>query len=499
MKKLIAMLLVLITLTATACAEELTVYYWGDERDIDAAFLAAHPGVTLAKSRMVGSYPWTASEMAGKMLTREFDYDVFYVGTSDHLPQDIIDKGYALDLSGSEIVREAVARMHPAIQAQAVRDGKIYALPYAVAFNPKPMVCNPEAWEALGYTEADIPQSFPEFLDFLNAWVERQRQNPQDEYWVFNSMDVTVYTSSYYTYQLTQLLMENYILQKQFAGEPLTFDEPELLALLKRVRETGAAIYSIETVKEESMGRVGTALFMTEMMGSRMDEADIERWQVPLRLNREQPVVVSGEMSLAMVYAGTDTPELAIDYIESIVQNNTDNGHRWADSTLYTDGQPIVNEKQADDIRHWSNLIALAEHRLANDKTPYTEYMDLEGWTQQQLNNYAHNAAEAWDWSDSQTRDFLDSWHWYLDQAIKQEYLFSPEALAAWQRFIQRMYFPEPSAFSSSTDVGVNFYSLMDQFAEGTISAEQLVQEAARIAWMVEMENQSASASSVNG
>ena len=490
MKKLIAMLLVLMTLTAAACAEELTVYYWGDDREIDAAFLAAHPGVTLAESRMSGSYPQTASEMAGKMLTREFDYDVFYVKTDTHLPQEIIDKGYALDLSGSEIIREAVARMHPALQAQAVRDGKIYALPYAASFNPKPMICNPEAWEALGYTEADIPQSFPEFLDFLNAWVARQRQNPQEEYWVFNSMDVTVYTSSYYTYQLTRLLMENYILQKQFSGEPLTFNEPELLMLLERVRETGAAIYSIETVKEESMGRVGTALFATQLLGTRMDEADIERWQVPLRLSREQPAVVSGETRMAMVYAGTDTPELAIDYMESIVQNNTNNGIRWADSMLYTDGQPIVNEEQADDIRHWSNLIALAEHRLANDKTPYTEYMDLEGWTQQELNDYAYNAAEAWDWSDRQTQDFLDSWHWYLDQAIKQEYLFSPEALAAWQRFIQRMYFPEPSAFSPSTDVGWNFQTLIHQFAEGTISVEQLMQEAARIAWMVEMENQ---------
>ena len=490
MKRLLAMLLVLMTVTAAACAEELTVYYWGDDRDINAAFLAAHPGVTLAESRMDGSYPITASELAGKMLTREFDYDVFYVATGRYRPQEIIDKGYALDLSGSDVIREAVARMHPAIQAQVMRDGKIYAFPYSVTFAPKPMVCNPEAWEALGYTEADIPQSFPEFLDFLDAWVERQRQDPQEEYWVFNSMDVTVYSSSYYTDRLTQLLMENYILQKQFAGEPLTFDEPELLALLERVQETGAAIYSIETVKEESWGRVGTALFGTEMMGLFLDEADIERWQVPLRLSREQPAVVSGEMSMAMVYAGSDTPELAIAYVESIVLNNTDNGYRWADAKLYTDGQPIVNEAQANEIRHWSNLIALAEHRLANDRTPYTEYMDLDGWTQQELNNYAHNAVEVWEQDDSTIRDWLDSWHWYLNQAEQREYIFSPEALAAWQRFIQAMYFPEPSAFSPSTDVGWNFLTLEKQFAEGTISAGQLLEEARRIAWMVEMENQ---------
>ena len=490
MKRILAMLLVLMTLTAAACAEELTVCYRGDPRHVDVAFLAAHPGVSLVKSRVDVPYPTTASEMAGKMLTREFDYDVLYVRTRQYLLKDIIDKGFALDLSGSEIIRDAVARMHPTIQAQIMREGKIYAVPYSVEFSPRPMVCNPEAWEELGYTEADIPQSFPEFLDFLDAWVARQRQDPQEEYWVFNSMDVTVYTGAYYTYQLTELLMENYILQKQFAGEPLTFNEPELLALLERVRETGAAIYSIETVKEESWGRVGTALFATEMMDFYLDEEGIEHWQVPLRLNVEQPVVVSGDMDMAMVYAGSDHPELAIAYIESIIQNNTNNGIRYADAMLYTDGQPIVYEERADLIRHWSNLIALAEHRLANDKTPYTEYLELDGWTVWEPQDYAPNAQYVWEASDRDVESALDSWRAYLEQTQRREYILSPGALAAWQRFVQTMYFPEPDAFSPATDVGWNFLTLMDQFAEGVISARQLTQEAARIAWMVEMENQ---------
>ena len=490
MKRFLAMLFVLLIVTSAACAEELIACYWGDSRDADAAFLAAHPGVRLGQSRME-VYPFTASEMAGKMLTREFDYDVFFVETACHLPQDVIDKGYALDLSGSEIIREAVARLHPTIRSWVEQDGHIYGFPYSVEFKPTPMICNPEAWEALGYTEDDIPQSFPEFLDFLDAWVARQRQDFRSDYWVFNSMDVTAYTASWYTNKLASMLIDNYVLQKQFAEERLTFDEPELLMLMKRVQETGAAIYSIEQVKEESLGRVMTALFTREGFGLHgITTQEQERWYVPLRLNREQPAVVTGTLDIAMVYAGTDKPELAIDYIESIIQNNTFDGVKWDDAMLYVDGQPIINEKQAEDIRRWSNLIALGEHRLAGDQSPITEYLDLTDATEQRIADYAHTAQYLWERSEEQAQKDIDDWQWYLDEANRKEYLFSPESLAAWQRFVQTMYFPGPSPLSPDTEGGWNVTLLIRQFAAGTISAEQLLRDVARIEWMMEMENQ---------
>ena len=479
MKRMLAFLLVLMTLTASACAEELTVWVTMDMW-IQEIFQAEHPEVTLTESRMEG-YPLNASEMAGKMLTREFDYDVFTAMTAYSLPQELIDKGYVLDLSGSEIIREAVSRLYPALQAQVTRDGKIYAFPNRVELDPLPQCGNPDVWAELGYTEADVPQSFGEYLDFLDAWVARQQEDPQPQYWVYNTMDELIYDEAWYTMMLTRQLMENYILQKQYAGEPLTFDEPELLALLERVRATGAAIYGIEPVKTESMG-AGRPLFSRYVATAEQRAA----WHVPMRLNREQPDVLCGRIDMAMVYAGTDAPELAIQYIECVVQNNED----YLDTDIYVDAQPIVNEAQGDRIRHWSNLIALAEHRLANDRTPYTEYMDLEGWTQSELNDYASNAAEIWDWPDSTVRERADTWQWYLERAYEEEYIVSPEELAEWAQFMETMYFPGPGAFSPTTDVGVNFYSLIDQFAEGVISAGQLTQEAARIAWMVEMENQ---------
>ena len=487
MKKLLAIILALMTLTSTACAEELTVLFRNDLQSIAMqAFQSAYPDVTVTKAES-SAFPENASTLAGRMLTREFDCDVFAVSTWSYLPGELIDKGYVLDLSGSDVIREAVGRMHPVLQDQVTRDGKIFGFPQAVDFQPSPLLCNDEAWEELGFTEADIPQSFADFLDFLDAWVERQQTDPQDGYWVLTSMDEMNYDSAYYTGWLTNRLMENYILQKQFVGDALTFDEPELLTLLKRVRETGAAIYRIEPARNLEQDR--TPLFFTDFSAVET----LERWQVPLRLHREQPNVVSGSLYVVMAYAGTESPEAAVAYIESIVRNNGQLGAglgRYYDTRLYPDAQPIVNDEQEALLRQQSNHIAMLERRLADDKTPWEEYLDLTGANDTDLWLYAHAFNAMWDDTDIDARDALERYQQLLEQIARQTYRVSPEELEVWQRFIQTMYFPGPSAFSLSTDVGWNFQKTMDQFAEGVISAEQLLQDAARIAWMVEMENQ---------
>ena len=126
MKKLFALILALLTMTSTACAETLRLYL----TRAPEAFTNAHPEVKIVhqdNERDPGYY--TTAEFSGPMMTREFNWDVFpiYVDRADaHL---LMKKGYLLDLSDSDIIREAVARMHPAIAEQCMLDGKIYAVP----------------------------------------------------------------------------------------------------------------------------------------------------------------------------------------------------------------------------------------------------------------------------------------------------------------------------------------------------------------------------------
>ena len=49
------------------------------------------------------------------------------------------------------------------------------------------------------------------------------------------------------------MLIENYIMQLQYAGEPLRFENDTLVSLLERVKEVGEAIYYSEPVTKGSM------------------------------------------------------------------------------------------------------------------------------------------------------------------------------------------------------------------------------------------------------
>ena len=71
-------------------------------------------------------------EFIGKLITREYDYDLFEVSsfTTDYRP--IMEKGYCLDLSGSQALQDAVARMHPVIAQEAFLDGKLLGLPMRI-------------------------------------------------------------------------------------------------------------------------------------------------------------------------------------------------------------------------------------------------------------------------------------------------------------------------------------------------------------------------------
>ena len=68
------------------------------------------------------------------MLTREFACDLFVQGTNEANWSDMMQKGYCLDLSGSDVLQAAVKRMHPYIAAQARYEGRLYAIPMRINF-----------------------------------------------------------------------------------------------------------------------------------------------------------------------------------------------------------------------------------------------------------------------------------------------------------------------------------------------------------------------------
>lgn len=201
----------------------------------------------------------TPYQFHGALVTGAFISDAFTLGSHQHDCRQIFAKGYCLSLDDSEALQNAVGRMHPSIRAQVTYDGRLYALPASLIFSFYSI--DRDGWTEAGLTDADIPQSFPQLLDFLERWCDRQVSGDSLGIRVKGSWEAELYKPSSYTAWLTGLLIHNHMIQAEHAGEPLRFHTPEILALLERIVEIGPRIYQSEPSMSEFASGAGRQLF----------------------------------------------------------------------------------------------------------------------------------------------------------------------------------------------------------------------------------------------
>lgn len=220
---------------------------------------------------------------------------------------------------------------------------------------------NMEGWEAAGLSDADVPDTFPAFLDFLEAWTERIDENPEPQISINNRWVESLYTEYSYTRWLTEMLIENYIMQLQYAGEPLRFENDTLVSLLERVKEVGEAIYYSEPVTKGSMQLI--------------DNVSSNRWPkisdsgiISMRVNEEQPRLIKSYISMSAVKAGTEKEALAIELLEHLVTNIPDLNR----ALLYCEAEPVLNPNYETEYARTVNYIENIEAELTSPELDAT-------------------------------------------------------------------------------------------------------------------------------
>lgn len=488
MKKLLATILALLTLTSTACAETLRLYYITPGDD----FKAAHPDVEIISNFDENlRFFFSGMDLNNALLSGGFEWDAFEADSSNTNLQLLYEKGYLLDLSGSEVIRNVISRLHPDIAALCMHDGHIYGVPtYITYWGEHPKTVWPDMWLEAGYTQDDIPQTFGAYLDFIDAWLDRREEDPDLTLNVFADFTPFEYDIHSYSGTLVNELLDSYIAQTLYAGKTLRFDDPDLVSLLEKAKAVGERIFIYEPTKTDNNSSRG--LFGGAVIGE-FDYSRLAEWQADLRIHEDQPTILRFNLNVVGIYAGTKNPELAIaaveDYVQQAIHEEVYDRRRAHIELLFTDGQPVRNAVYERNQRLSQNYIDMCERKLSGDETPYTEYIDMtdldEYW-----GNISRFAGELKTMAEPDIRDRIIEEQEDMARYQQQyEYVLSPENLAAWQQYAQHLYFPGPNVFT--TDEGYeNFRSLKGQFVNGLIDARQLVKELDRIAWMMEMENQ---------
>lgn len=293
----------------------------------ESSFWTAHPEIP-HQSVFYVSFADSLSEM---LRTKP---DVMSLSPNNEDVQAYIDADVLADLSGSQRIVQAVSRMAPAIR-QMVTDceGRILAMPITAYVHPFDWY--QDAWDEACLTKADVPQSFTELLDFLDAWVERIRQKPEKNVCVSHLLRWNTGTEKYnYTYWLTAFLLHAHEMQQRHAGETVTFQTEAFISLAERARTTGLALYEAEPRQAKRQRML--QLFQSDLNGG--EHANNGRayglsHSVPLRLTSDQPALTRLSMELGAVRKGTPWLEEALLLLEQKLDE-----HPWfGDYALYAD------------------------------------------------------------------------------------------------------------------------------------------------------------------
>lgn len=462
MKQKTGLLFVLVLCLAfTWQANAATIKYYGGMETENAghkAFRAAHPDVTFEQA---GIYYNTTNEFTGALLTKEFGCDVFELNTGVFDCQQIMEKGYCVDLSESQVIREAVGRMHPLIAGQAMVDGKIYAVPNGISFYY--LEIQEEGWAAAGLTEEDIPNSFPAFLDFLERLCDRTEASQEKNIRVLFSWDETLYDQYSYTGWLITQLIDSYITQVQFAGGPLRFNNPELSSLLERCKAVGARIYEVEPRPDASGRQRGEYALFDH--GVQIVWPQRAAHILCFRLNDAQPKIIKASLRMYAVNPNSSIPGLCVELLEKLV-TGPESPIGWMRALLYQGAEPVIDPHYETSVKHWSTRVDTFKEQLKDPDLTLEQRLAIE--------------------------DQLRSSEYYLAYTLtdKGKYYMSPAQLEDYNTYAEALYFPAPNAFDGSTDTSSTLRSLEKQYASGLMTTQQFLSELDRMAHMIEMENQ---------
>lgn len=331
-----------------------------------AAITQAFPDVTFQPDN--NDWYESTGELLDALKSADPGIDLFSI--SDYLDfSQVMAAGLCADLSDSQIIREAVGRMWPSIQARLTREGRIYAIPESILLSNFGW-CE-DAWQAAGLTDQAPPSSYLELLDFLEMWVERIKKTPEPSIRVNSKFEESLYNKQSYVVSLIPVLLDCYILPYLYENRIPKFDTAEFRGLLDRTLGVAHALYAAEPPP----GPGNMQLFDNDLKSFGMiGIKDGYSHAMPLRVSLDQPVLYKASLRLLCVGAGSSQEKLAAAYLEQVVNNLQPYDATYA----FRDSQPLERKDLQQDISDQKQRIDKTASQLNQQSLSATKRQELE-------------------------------------------------------------------------------------------------------------------------
>ena len=398
-----------------------------------------------------------ASQVLQAMMNRDAQVDIYSLEYSSSQFEALRSRGFLADLSGNTQLAEAVSRMVPFMQDALQQDGKIIAAP--VSLYGSFLGYRPKVWEKLGFTEEDLPKTWDQFFDLLESLPEKMEGS---EYAI---LETWTSRESFRSFIMTTLINQYQIFLNSGDRE-YAFNTPLLRNLMDRLDRLDYDALGMRTQAEEEDAEEGMVQEYKTPLFECYTQVTVASWGsddavLPLSLEEGEEPVLPVTLHVAFVNPYSENAEAAAEYLAMSL----------------------------------NNLQTATKYSIFGDLNEPIRYPDYEE-TKQNLQTWLEQAQEMLEKADEENREMLEetvkTYQESVDSFDEEYWMVSPAGIEeyrnhqAWIRVLSYDFVTELISKEQGGETG--YYELVDAYAQGQTTAEDLLTAIDRKVQMMRLE-----------
>lgn len=426
-----------------------------EEKQILQDFEANHDVRVLS---LPTSMYFDAEKLMQDMITQNNAYDIYWIDVSTGCLSVLMQKGYYVPLDASSTLVSDMDAMDPNLTALLKQDGHYAAFPKTATAH---MLCiNTKAMEEFDLTEEDLPRTFSEFLPWLAAQYEKSQDLGRVVWDTQRSLRHSAFT----------LLLNMYIKQCEkdhVAPDFISHDFPDLLGQIDQYFMDTTPLAAPRMVN----GELELPLLSQQDMGDMLSVSN--GWiPLPLVLSEGLDPMYDIQLQVYLINPFSEHQDAALAYLETVNSYlNMEKAvaclepakiYTKAETSMLLSDTPIAPVERPEYAAEYAACEAQREQLIAS-----LESLEPQALKDAQLKIKDINASLG----------FLEQLRWYV----------SPKDIERME--IYRPFFHvsgEATFFASVTDP-ISTYT--NQYVDGIISTQEMLQLLQRLARMVQLES----------
>lgn len=309
-------------------------------------FSNAHGDISVVLSREYSE----CLNVIESMMNRDSSVDIYLLPTSTSYYDALYNRGYLMELDGSAKANALAERMYPSVRERLTTNGHLVALP--VSLSSWTLGLNEKALEALGLKLADVPDNWPDFMDFLIALPQRMTEESGV------SLCYSGYTESEARFDLLSAIFEDYHRYVSYVNPGMGYNSDLLRGILEKLEQVDFVAMGcvaddeyIDENAENSYEYSETNVLMQTGIGCCIGNFYGDFTPVLMRMEAGAPAYLVLEATVAVVNPYTKNPEAALAFIDELAGDLTQSTLYCLDDSLNETIRGDVNAETVKEAR----------------------------------------------------------------------------------------------------------------------------------------------------